>query len=317
MAKYRIHSVQLQTTDLNGGAAINIGGITQLSVPTGTETLSDDSGDIYDETRSIVSQIPRPTFTTKAIATALSAIGAGGYCILSDGGHPGFRPHFKALNDCKSPPADTDGARYTFGTGLIVPVRLVVRRGQDAQITYAVTGLTDGTNAPFSVAYTGITFPSSLLTQQFTLGVCKIGNFLLPDLDEVSIDFGTIQTKVTPATGSVWADSVAVKKIRPSISFKIFDPTVLDDAKLALAGTAGTHANTKVQLKKRLNLSTFVPNATTQHAYFTMAGLITVPDAATASGDNEATTMCKIESVFDGTNFPIVMNLAAAYSLSA
>src|SRR6185503_14975736 len=152
MARFQSGMVALKTTDLNAGTEIDIGGITQMNVRTNTETISDDSGDIYDEVRSISSQIIGAEFTTKAIDTILTYIGLGGYCISSDGSHPGVTMYGRILGDCKSPPLTTDNVKYVFGLGLVYLGRLEARRGQDATITVSVRPTTDGTNAPMSFA---------------------------------------------------------------------------------------------------------------------------------------------------------------------
>lgn len=310
--------VQFVTTDLNSGAAINIGGVTQLGVSTGTETLSDESGDIYDETRSIVKQNPTASWSTKAISTMLSTVGLAGYCILSDGSHAGVRLYCKALGDCKSPPGATDGARYTFPYGLVVLNQLTARRGQDAQLSCQLYGITDGTNAPISGIYTGLAFPavSAILKQQLVLGRCKVGGIVLPDLDEVTIRFGCQMTRYTPEMGGIWPDSIAVRKVQPTITFRSFDPTILADVKIALAGIQGAHANTLIQLKKRVNYSTFELNASTVHTAFTANGIVTVPDAISASGNAESTTMAVMNCIHDGTTVPITYSVATTYNPS-
>lgn len=318
MPRYQSGSVQFKTTDLNGGSALDIGGITQIAVATGTETLTDESGDIYDETISIVKQAPSAIFRTKSITSALAAVGLGGYCILSDGSHPGLRLFCKALGDCKSPPLSTDGAQYTIGTGLVVLGSLTARRGQDAEISLNAYALTDGTNAPLAGIYSSITFPtiSTVLRQQFTLGVCKIASFTLADLDELQINFGCQMTRATPAMGSVWLDSIAVRKVQPVITFRSYDPTILADAKIALAGVQASHANTTIQLKKRLNYSTFVADATTSHIKITANGLAVCPEAFSGSGSAEGMASLSLRCIHDGTNVPIIFNTASAYTSS-
>lgn len=316
--RYQSGVVQFLCTDIAAGAAVNIGSITQLAVSTGTETLSDDSGELYDETRSIARQSPSAAWTTKALATALGTIGPAGYCISSDGSHPGVRLFCKALGDCKSPPAATDGLLYTFGKGLVVLNSLTARRGQDATVSCSLHAITDGTNSPITGAYASITFPTIALTsnQQFVLGVCKVANIVLADLDEVTINFGLSMTARTPMLGSVWSDSIAVRKIQPTITFRSYNPTVLDDTRIPLAGIQGSHANTLIQLKKRLNYASFVPNATAQHITFTANGIVTVPGAFSGSGNAEGSAMLQMNCIHDGTTVPIFGSNAAVYTAS-
>ena len=313
MARYQSGAVVLHTTDLNSGNAINIGGVTQMDLDTGTETISDDSGAIYDEVRSVFSQVPDGAVSFKSIATILDYIGLAGYCIASDGSHPGLRLFGRVLSDCKSPPAATDNIRYTIAKGLIRLGSLSMPRGADAQITIGIDPITDGTNAPFSETYSGITLPTGLLTQQFTLGRCKIANVSMTDLGDLSLDFAVATSAKTPELGGVWPDSVAVREVKPVLMLNGFNPTVLQSGQIPLLGKQCTHANTIIQLKKREGYSAFVADATEQHIRITMSGIVTIRKVFSGSGNGEATNVVCIEGVHDGTNVPVLYDTTAAY----
>lgn len=313
MSRFQAQAVTLHTTDLNTGSIINIGGETQVDVNTGTQTMSDDSGSVYDETRSMVAQNPEITLRSKSIATWLSYIGLAGYCISSDGTHPGLRVYAAALNDCKSPPAAGVNLRYTVGKGLIILGQLQATRGQDAQISIQCHAITDGTNSPLAGVYTGITLPT-VTSSQYTLGVCKIGNITVTDIESMTLDFGVRVTAKAPAMGLVWPDSIAVREIQPVLTMTTYDPTILDNALIPLAGKQATHAQTLIQLKKRLGYAAFVADATAQHITMTMNGMLTVTKAFGGSGNAEGTAEIRLEGVHDGTNVPILFNLANTYT---
>lgn len=310
MSRYQIGSVQLHTTDLNSGNAINIGGITSLELNTGSETISDDSGAIYDESRSLLSQVPEFTITGKSIGTMLQYIGLTGYCISADGSHPGLRIFGRVLGDCQTPPASDANLRYTVAEGLIHLGELNAQRGQDATLSLMVHPITDGTNAPFAAAYTGITLPatSALAKEQFTLGMCKVGNVVLSDLQSMQINFGIELTEKTPLMGSVWPDSVAVRKVRPVITFTGFNPTILGDSAFPLLGKQATHAQTLIQLKRRLNYTHFVDDEDTGHILMTVNGIATIRNVLSGSGTGEVTQVLVVEGVHDGTNVPILID---------
>jgi hypothetical protein len=314
MSRYQIHAATLHTTDLNGGSAVNIGGHTSMELSTGTETMSDESGSIYNEVRSLVSQLPEATLTTKSLATWLTYIGLAGYCISSDGSHPGLRLFAQVLNDCKSPPAANTNLRYTIGRGLVILGQLQASKGQDATLSLKVHAISDGTNAPFSVTYTSVTLPTSLLSQQFTLGVCRVGNILLTDLQSLTLDFGVECSKKEPECGTIWPESIAVRKIEPVATFTGFNPTILDAASIPLGGKQATHAQTIIQLKKRQNYASFVPDGTSEHIRLTMNGLATITQAFSGSGNGELTNVCRVEGVHDGTNVPILATIGSTYS---
>ncbi len=316
MARFQSDSLTIHTTDLNAGSIVSVGGVTQMNVRTGAQTISDDSGDIYDEAMSLASEIIDASLTTKAIDKILSYIGIAGYCISADGSHPGVRMYGRILGDCKSPPASTDNVRYTFATGLVCLGQLSAQRGQDATITVMVKPITDGTNAPMAWANSSVTLPlrSALSKNQFTLGACKVGAIVLNDFSSLTIDFGVVLSAMTPAMGSVWPDSVAVRKVRPVATFSGFDPRVLDDSTgIPLLGKQATHANTLMQLKKRSGYSSFVSDVTTEHIALTMNGMATVTEVFSGSGNGEATQAIRVEGVHDGTNVPILISVASAY----
>lgn len=285
-----------------------------MDLSTGTESMSDDSGAIYDEVRSIVSQMPEVRITTKSLFTWLSYVGLAGYCISSDGSHPGLRLYGAVLNDCKAAPAAGTNLRYTIGKGLIILGQLSATKGQDATLSLMCHAISDGTNAPFAFAYSSITLPTSLLSQQFTLGVCRVGNILLTDLQQFTLDFGIECSKKEPEAGTIWPESIAVRKIQPVATFTGFNPTVLDSSSIPLGGKQATHAQTIMQLKKRANYASFVADGTSEHIRLTMNGLATCTGAFAGSGNAEATNVIRVEGVHDGTNVPILFTLATTYS---
>lgn len=319
MARFQAGSLQIKTTDLNSGSAIDIGGVTNMAIRTNSETISDDSGDIYDEAISLSSQVIDAQLICKAIDAVLTYIGLAGYCILSDGSHPGVRLFGRILNDCKSPPGSTDNLQYTFGTGLVYLGQLSARRGQDATLSVMIKPITDGTNAPVAFIQSSVTLPatSALSKNLFTLGACKVGAVVLNDFDALDLQFGITLSAMTPVMGSVWPDSVAIRKIRPIATFTGFDPRTLNDSSgIPLLGKQAAHANTVIQLKKRLGYSSFVANATTQHIGITMNGMAVVTEVFSGSGNGEATNAIVVKGVHDGTNVPLLFNLAQAYNPS-
>ncbi len=316
MARFQSDSAVLKTTDLNGGTAINIGAMTRMAVRTNTQTITDDSGDIYDDVISIASQIIDAEVEFKCIDTILTYIGLAGYCISSDGSHPGLDLFGRILGDCKSPPASTDNVRYRFPLGLMCIGRISARRGADVSITVMVKPLTDGTNAPMSGTNSSVTLPtrSGLARNLFTLGACKVGAIVLNDFDSLTIDYGIALSAMTPQQGSVWPDSVGVRKIQPVATFTGFDPRVLDDSTgIPLLGKQAAHANTLIQFKKRLGYSSFVPDVTTAHITGTMNGMAYVTDVFSGSGNGEATQAIVVKGIHDGTNVPLLWTIGAAY----
>ena len=315
MTRFNSGATTLHTTDLNTASIIKIGAVTDLRVELETETQPDDSGSFYDEARSIISQLPTVEWTSKAIGDWLTWIGLEGYCIASDGTHPGLQVYGNVLGDCKDPPLSTDNVRYTVPTGLIVLGSLRMPRGRDAELSLMCHAITDGTNAPLSSAYGSITLPTGLAVAQYTLGHCQVGNVVLTDLADATLNFGVQIAGKTPAQGSVWADSVAARKCQPMLTLSGFDPRVLDDATgIPQLGKQATHAQTLIQLKKRAGYAAFVADATEEHIAITMGGLAKVTTAFGAAGNSESSTVIVVEGVHDGTNAPLTWDVASAYT---
>ncbi len=316
MARFQSDSAVLKTTDLNGGTAINIGAMTRMAVRTNTQTITDDSGDIYDDVISIASQMIDAEAEFKCLDTILSYIGLAGYCISSDGSHPGFDLFGRILGDCKSPPASTDNVRYRFPLGLMCIGRISARRGQDATITVMVKPLTDGTNAPCSGTNNGITLPtrSTLARNLFTLGACKVGAVVLNDFDSLTIDYGIALSAMTPQQGSIWPDSVGVRKVQPVATFTGFDPRILDDSTgIPLLGKQASHANTLIQFVKRAGYSSFVAAGSNAHVVGTMNGMAYVTDIFSGSGNSEATQAIVIKGIHDGSIVPLFWTVGTTY----
>jgi hypothetical protein len=316
MARYQLHSATIHTTDLNSGNEIKIGGITSGEVSTKTETTNDESGAIHDQIRAVASQLPEFEFKTKSLATWLTYIGVTGYVISSDGSHPGVRLYGSQLTDAKAAPSANAHVRHTIAKGLVVLGELTAKQGEDASLSVMVHGLTDGTNPPLASAYTSITLPTSLSSQIYTLGACKIGNVTMSELSSLSLDFGVKLTDKTPAAGSIWADSLAVRRFQPVLTVTGFDPTLLDDLKIPMDGKQATHAQTIIQFVKRSPYAEFVSAGTSEHVRITMNGIATITQAFSGSGSEESTTVLRVEGVHDGTNVAVTVNPATTYSAS-
>jgi hypothetical protein len=287
-----------------------LGGITDLNVDLGTETASDDSGSFYDETRSIVRQDPTIGFTTKNIGGAIDLFGIPGVCI---DGTPTLVAWANVLGDCKSPPLTTDNAIYTVALGLITLGTLSASRGEDATLSVMVDALTDGTNEPIAPDYAGNTIPGSIQTAQYTLGACSIAGVVVPDLSSLTLDFGVQKTSKTPLAGSVWPDSVAMRKCQPTLTLTGFDPRLWGASNIPTLGKAATHVNTVIQLKKRANLTTFVADGTAQHILITFGGLATVTNAFAGGANSEASITTVSYGVHDGTNVPVIVDTTSIY----
>lgn len=327
MGRYTSGGVRIHTTDLTPigmslGDPIDIGGITSLEIPTGIETRADDAGLIYDQTRSIVNVAPVPLFTSKSIRQVLSAIGVNGFCYGPttvpgaqnvDGTHPGFRMFGRRLSDCQDPPSGNEDAQYTSNTGLLLLGTLSAPRGEDATLSVVAHTLAAGFDLdPLAIAFNGAT-PTTLVEEQFTVGHCMIaGVGLNEDFGGWVLEFGILTSDKLPSPGTVSPQTVGVRKVPPRLTLTSLNPS----AEASLNGYGGkscTHANTKLQLRKRVDRSKLVGVGVSEHILLTMEGILTTPTLFSGSGNADATSEYTIEGLDDGTNAPVTLNHSATY----
>ncbi|RQV98641.1 hypothetical protein EH220_03040 [bacterium] len=309
-ALYSNGALVIHTT--SEGAAVEIGNITNLSMPQGMELSAPQSGTLYDYFRSIISEVPMVNVTTESIAQILDTIGAAAKCIVADGTHPGVVLYGEKHDECDGRASGAVHNSYTIKKGLIVPMTLDATHGQNATISMDIHAVTDGTNDPLIPAYTA-TLPSSVVRDEiFGIGVCKVAGQQLDNVQSVSINFGisVLKKSGSGSTSPLWASPA---KIKPVITITTTDPTIVDDAKLSLDGTVATHLNTVIQLRKRLCYGKYVADATAEHIAITAAGLVVIEQPHSASGESEASVTFRIEGVHDGTDVPLVIDTTSAY----
>lgn len=320
MARFTAHSIYFAFLDENGSGItpVTLGAITSSSHPLNTETVGDDSGSIYDEARSIVSQLPEPVYTTKSIQTILAVAGVNGQCFSSDGSNPGVYIYGQVIQDCGNNPAATANLRYVIPKGLIRIQSLSVDRVGDAVCTFTIDALTDGSNAPFAGSYSGITLPTNAVSEKYGIGAFRIGNILWSEPRSWNLDFGIQIDDKLPALAQVWADTVGVRNVNPVLSISGRDPTMLDDSTgIPLLGKQALHTNSVLQLVKRVRSGSYYPYASTVHFRATLDGLAVINDPFSTSGAGEAELSARVELTHDGTNAPIVPAFNQAYSASA
>lgn len=293
-------------------SAVKVGNITNLALPPGIATASPQSGSLYDYFRSIVSEAFVAAITTESIAQILDTLGAIAKCITFDGTHPGVVMYGEKHDECLGRASGSVHNTYTIEDGLLVPLTLECSHGANATISMNAIA-TKGTNDPVQMAY-NVALPTGVTSDEvFGLGVCKVGGQQLDNVQSVSIDFG-IQTMTKSGAGELAPQWASPSKIRPVISVTTTDPTIVDAAKLDIEGTTALHTDTIFQLRKRAAYGKYVADATTEHIEITAAGLITIDQMHSASGESDAAVTIKIEGVHDGTDVPLVIDTAAVYT---
>lgn len=286
--------------------------VTNVDMSANAEVTGDDSGSLYEETLSLTGFAPVANFTSKAIATILGLIGLDGECVSDAHDITVVDIINRKLETCEAALGGTPHMRYRIDTGILRLATLDMPRNQDATISVTLDAFTDGTNAP--VAETdGVAMVTPLVNERFRLGLCKVAGVQFPDNAGMSIEYNVGLTDKTPAFGSIWADSAGVVTVRPVLVMRGRDLAKVKSGLIELGATAAAHADTTIQLIKLLDSGSFQPLANAVHIKFTVAGLAVPESIFSSSAGGNATNEIRIPLMHDGTNAPIVNDLAIAY----
>jgi len=315
MPSYSTGGVVVDAEEPLAAAALEaeIGSIVSVGINSNIETIGDDSGSIYDEGRAITQHAPVATVTSKSIAEVLSVIGVAGQCFVDASGDPGVTIYGKNRGDCLTDVESNSHSSYLFSNGLMYLGSLQADKGADATLSFMIDAIYDGTNAPLIISHAA-TLPATLVKAQYEIGLCAISGVQFQP-ESVTIDFGVQVAKPRPLAPTIYPERIAVTKVVPVITFRGIDPAKIGGANIGV-WDAAQHADTKMQLVKRSSGGSYVASASTVHIAFTAAGLITVTNPFSASGQADATVDVRIECLHDGTNAPILFNTAVAYDTS-
>jgi hypothetical protein len=311
--EFGAHSVVIHTTDTV--TAVKLGGIFSMGMPLNTEISQDDNGQIYDSFASINMQAPTPQWGTRSVALALAAIPQTGICINVDGSHPGVKFYGEAKGDCTTgEPASNEHLSYLMDGGLMVPMQLSGSRREAVKLTCEIDAISKSLNAPFASSYAA-TLPTGLNIDEYILGAMKIGNVIWYDARSMSLDFQVQRTEKEPQLGGVWPDRASRRKARPKLTVTARDPRKLDDSVgIPLLGKTGTHANTVLYFRKKLNGGALEDPAATVHFKMTMNGMCYFDNPFSANGDAPAETTVMVNALKDATNAPLIFTFGIAYN---
>ena len=211
----------LQAVERTGAAAFVINQVQSQDLDSGMERyVAGGNSSINNAFAAIIAQKPTLGVVTTAIKTALTNIGIGGAAIAT------ATPllFYFMRREPGAVYASTLHEKITAYAGIIVPNRLTASQGQAATIEYQCTFLTDGTNAPLTMATTSTLATDSDADQGFTLGPVTIGGVPLnvDALQELTIDFG-YSLDVIMGGGKVWPSQVSIKQETPTITVATLD----------------------------------------------------------------------------------------------
>lgn len=296
---------------LTSGSTTHIG-LTNLDFPTNAEVTEDDSGGLYAEAFSLTQFAPVANVTTKALADLFGFTGIVGECIGAGLNITQADIISRAIETCKDPLGNDPHLRDRVTTGLLLPGTLTADRNQDATLSAMIHTFTDGTNAP--VARTdGVALPTPIARARYRLGKCKFGNVVFDNMDGVSLDFNIGTTDKTPVHGSIWPDSMGVLTVRPALTIRNRNILKVLTGAIELGATAAAHANTVLQLIQLESSGSFKSFVGNNHITITIAGLLTPESLVAAAANQRATNSITLRAAYDGTNAPVVLNLATTY----
>lgn len=306
---YSRHAVVLDT-DTEAGTPVILGATVELSAALQSQIeRTPMTGEIYPRHIAIASIKPGAMLKTHALQDWLDQIGLTGKAIASSS-QDGLEIYFQKFAANGGPASGSVHRSLTISSGLIVPRRLTVSHQGDAELTFDVLIIYDGTNDPIVVA-DNVALPSSPPdNERFTIGPVDIGGVTINHIRSVEIDFG-INARTLGADSDIYDTRAEIRTINPTITMRGIDVTLLKSAGIPIGGLAATHANTAIYFRKRTQTG-FVADATQEHIEVTAYGLAVIDDAAGQSGDENAETSFRLECAFDGTNTPIVIDTTAA-----
>lgn len=290
----------LHSANINGTAISNM--IT-WDHDDGSETFMEKPAGVVDATFvAQKSHLPTLKFSTANVGTALGVCGINGLTVDST---PAADFYFQQLSPGGGYLAA--GYRARVNSGLLVPQSLSAGHDKNAEISYTLTCLSDGTNNPI-VFSAVVAVPTGLTADQYYVaGPCIVNGVLVTGIQNIEVDFG-IKPIHMGGDGEVFSTfsgyternvKVKLKAINmPSVAafglqpFPQIADTILYLRKVKQGGgREDIDDNVHIQL-------------TINSAYISVKG------GQGKTGDT-VTAEFDIFPMFDGTNAPIVISTAA------
>ena len=284
-----------------------VGGITEQSIDTGAEVNSEvTAGGTAPQFGELATVATGGQFTGHDVAALLGELGSRGLCITG-GADVGFGLWTLLKNDCGTIASGSVHRKMIIPNGLIVPRTLTVSQGQRASLSCEVFGIYDGTNDPIIVT-ASVAAPTGLTDLiGYHLGPTTVGGVELTKITQISMDFG-IDVQQEYDDGESFPRSLHIGKVQPTMTITTHDVEKFGTGagKIPLRGLFGTHANTHTVLRKRdIGTAAFVTGA--NQAKFSMGGMVTARQVASASGNSPHSMEVMITSLDDQTNEMVVM----------
>lgn len=250
-------------------------------------------------------------FTSFNVATALGILGWTGLVLGSGVTAELWEIQWDDVGNMKS---GSVHRKCAIAVGRAIWRTIRASHRNDAMIDIEVFALSsDGSTSPFAWTESQA-LPTAVDDARHTLYSCKLGDIDMGCHTDLTIDSGW-QIQADACKSNVWDTRLKVAEITPKISVTTLNTELVGSSagKINIQGIAATHANTLIQLRKRIPLlSTFVANITEEHISITSAGTVVPSTPYTGQANEDGTSSFDLHSYYDGTNTPFVIDATAA-----
>jgi len=312
MSLYQFYTIQLV-----GASSVRIGSITQISMPQNLDIGADPtSGSPHPRVVHLRSSKPVISFTSLDVEQVLSLTGSTSLAVKSGGTYTALEVYQAKVDDCGRPLGGSVHRKLSFALGCLIPRTLNVSSGQYADISCDFLCLTtDGLTIPVTIT-DNVALPALHTTNnRFTVGPIVLGGITLSKVQQFSVDFGNSVSHLAFDSG-VYPTHVNVDSQVVRGTFTVMAPEAYAAASLNPESLELDHSDTTVGLRAYdpSGGGNLLADTDAEHILLTFAGLATVDDALSASGNAPGQLSGSITARHDGTNAPVVIAVNQALS---
>ena len=291
----------------SGGSATLIGGVTNQSMPIDTEQNAEATAGSYFAHHGEITRVqPRGLFSSYQVADVIDLLGLTGAC-LAGGESPGFEMWELALDACgKQKVGATDHRKLVIPNGLVVARSISASHRQPATIACEVMSIYDGTNDPLIITESQPA-PTGLSDSfRYTMGPVTIGGQAIEGNLSVEIDLGN--GAATDGGDSEPFDThIQIPQVIPTITISTRDVKKFAESVVPLRGLHGTHANTSIILRRRVNGTASFSDAA-DSIEITADVMCNFDDVFNAQAASRGQASLRLTALHDGTNSPLVFD---------
>lgn len=283
-----------------------IDGITGHSLSLGVQKhIGFDDGSPYPRFGAVMSEKPTATFTTRALATALGAVGLTGAAISSN-----VVFFFQKTTEGGIRAGATSHFKVTVAAGIVVPVSIRASQDGPAEMTYQVYGISsDGTTHPFAYADSQSLSGSPDSAEAFTVGPVSINGALIQP-QSIEVDFGA-DVRFNSHSGYPYPTRVHIDRIAPSARVVTQDAGDLDTYGPGPVAQGAT--DSVISFWQLSENGTRVSSASASHVTLTMDDGLVECEEGSAQDGGDATFTVMLTPTYDGTtNAVLVISTGAA-----